>query len=50
MHTVSCAVNRTKSNLGEQDHRALIWNAKGELKASRKMPIYLDTSRTGTGL
>lgn len=53
MHTskaMSCTVNRTKSNVGEQHYGALIQNAKGELKASRKAQVYLDTSWTGTGL
>lgn len=50
MHTISYTVDRTKSNLDEQYHEALIWNAKEELKALRKMQIYLDTSRTGIGL
>lgn len=50
MHTISYTVNRTKSRLGEQYHETLIWNAKGELNALRKIQIYLDTSRAGIGL
>lgn len=47
---VFCTVNRTKSNVGEEHYRALIQNAKGELKALRKVQVYLDSAWTRTDL
>lgn len=44
MHTskaICGTVNRTKSNVGEQHYGDLIQNAKGELKALRKVKLIL---------